>query len=485
MLTRVRGESESLMSRHSIHIALAKLLNVTLGGSRGSAYLRAPSYLVFLLVAGFMISCKTTPPAPPTRETDWIAASASSPKPAEEEDTKILDIYVDDSGSMRGFAAAPDSNYRKLIGEMWNSAAASNLNWTTHRFSTAKTLGTRFHQEDVENADFYSAQDTPLTGMINRIADNLRSKPAHATLLISDLVQSDPVRDSVDLATALGQLSALHPQIKLIGYRSDFDGFYTPEHHAQGRTRIHIQASQDAPGRGRPFYVLLVTPTSNTMSEIQKFILNGPASRPLPPTPSGLQGRPVFDPTTPPETIVGVALTPEEHSPWSLASQSPISKDTPSRLSSGFQWVGPSSSTAEVTLPVTLKYASNLTLRDAHSIGIETYVRTIDNHASPNPAPITLPITTEFDTTPGRLIMHIQVRKPAPKTWDVYMLRLSAGEANLEVPSWIREWNTDNDADINDGNKTYLLSVLAQAMVNNITTKEICAEWVLKIGGGK
>ena len=78
--------------------------------------------------------------------------------------------------------------------------------------------------------------------------------------------------------------------------------------------------------------------------------------------------------------------------------------------------------------------------------------------------------------------LQLTLQKPDPNTWDAYYVKMRAGDANLNMPKWVTDWNTENDAIAKNANRTFQLELLVEAMTNAISEKVVFCEYVLKIG---
>jgi hypothetical protein len=138
-----------------------------------------------------------------------------------------------------------------------------------------------------------------------------------------------------------------------------------------------------------------------------------------------------------------------------------------------------------VTLPLTFQVQVNVPLRQPGRLSFEAVRATWSRKTGlGKPAQVEIPVAGELDKGGQRIRLRLAVRKPEPRGWDVYYLKMRAGEANLSVPAWVMDWNTENDAVATNGNRTFLLKLLVQAMANGITERVVFCEYMLKVGKG-
>ena len=76
------------------------------------------------------------------------------------------------------------------------------------------------------------------------------------------------------------------------------------------------------------------------------------------------------------------------------------------------------------------------------------------------------------------------LRKPEANSWDIYFVKMRAGDGNLSVPAWVSDWNTEDDTLAENGNRTFQLKLIAEAMINAISERVVFCEYILKIGRG-
>ncbi|HLK63013.1 MAG TPA: hypothetical protein VKU19_06215 [Bryobacteraceae bacterium] len=387
--------------------------------------------------------------------------------------TSDLDIYVDGSMSMRGYVLAQNSNYSQMIREVLQSATAAQFNLNIYKFTSTVTPVTRLPLGQLQTPGFYDGRDTPLATLLSQLAN----ETSHTAIIISDLVQSDGGVDSLGLVKSLSQLAGRGLQMRLLGYRSSFDGDYYPESRAGGlgQRTFRLTMSQSLPGTGRPFYLFVVAPNAESMKRVDNYVLNRfPAVQ-------------TFNPTAPPVSVDNVELQTQgiKATRWSLYSRLARRETaTARRLDSAFVLTTSTPGIA-VTLPLTFQVQFNLPLRQPGRLSFEAVRATWSRKSGlKKPAPIEIPVTGEFDKGGQRILLRLTVSKPEPQGWDVYYLKMRAGEANLSVPAWVIDWNTDNDSVVTNGNRTFLLTLLVQAMANGITERVVFCEYMLKVGKG-
>jgi hypothetical protein len=437
---------------------------------RSGKTLRTTTLALVALVAAFWVGCGTRMQAPDDTATEESFRPFYGVQ-SEAQATSDLDIYVDGSMSMRGYVSAQNSNYSQMIREVLQSATAAQFNLNIYKFTSTITAVTHLPMGQLQTPGFYDGRDTPLAALLNRLADS----PTHTAIIISDLVQSEGGVDSLGLVKSLSQLAGRRLQMRLLGYRSSFDGDYYPESRAGGlgQRAYRLTMSQSLPGSGRPFYLFVVAPNGESMKRVDNYVLNRfPAVQ-------------TFNPTGPPVSVDNVELQPQgiKEPQWSLYSRLARRETaTARRLDSAFVLKTSTPETA-VTLPLTFQVQVNVPLRQPGRLSFEAVRATWSRKTGlGKPAQVEMPVTGELDKGGQRIRLRLALRKPEPRGWDVYYVKMRAGEANLSVPAWVMDWNTENDAVATNGNRTFLLKLLVQAMANAITERVVFCEYMLKVG---
>ena len=164
------------------------------------------------------------------------------PPPPSSEASSDLDVYVDGSKSMRGYASSPDSNYNRLLRGLLQSATAGSFNLSVFKFTSTITPITNIPLNQIQSPGFYDGQDTPLRTLMARVA----AAPTHTAIIVSDMVQSEVVNDNLAFTKALVQLASRSPQMRLLAYRSSFAREYYPESH-RGQASICLSITQSLP----------------------------------------------------------------------------------------------------------------------------------------------------------------------------------------------------------------------------------------------
>jgi len=381
--------------------------------------------------------------------------------------SQALDIYVDDSGSMRGFVSTNGSNYLEVLRTLLLSATTAQLHTSVYPLSSDKAINT-MPLSTIQSPAFYSGQDTPLATLLRKIG----SRRDHTAILVSDMVLSEPGVDNQGLLTALTDLASQQPEMRLVAFRSGFAGKYFPEAHRGGEPWIPVNVSQSVPSAGRPFYLLVIAPDGPSMTKVEDYLL------------SHLPVLNTFDPAQPAFRVTGINQTEEKskHPEWTTASKYVIRSGTGRRFETGFS-ISPSMSPGEaLDLRLTLTLDPVVPIRRAAAVELAGE-RAVWTGQFDERTTVTVPVNGDLSSDEKTMRPVLTIRKPKRGTWDVYRLMVRPGEGNLDLPAWVRDWSTDDDSSTTDANRTFQLDTLVSAMENVITERELCGEWLLKVNG--
>jgi hypothetical protein len=420
------------------------------------------SLLALVLLLLLAVACtKQEPPNDGAICTEFPAFCEPTPIADASSD---LDIYIDGSMSMRGYANAANSNYKRVLSDLLKSAMEAQFNLSVYKFADAVTPIPHFVINDLLAPTFYNGRDTPIADLLDR----LNRTPSHATLIISDFVQSQHGQDTLALVRALGQLADKRPQMQLLAYRSNFEGDYYPEAHPG---TIQLGISQSLPGTGRPFYILIVAPSATSMQKVEDYLIS---RSPMVHS---------FKPTAAPILINQADLLHDGTKDllWSLYA-GPARRDTADgrRIESAFM-LNAVPSGPNVILPLTLNVQFNLPIRDVNRLHLEAVRATWDKNSFGKAVEADLPMEGGIDTE-DRLHVHLTLRQPLPNTWDTYYVKIRSGDGNLDAPPWVSDWSTDDDSLATNGNRTFQLQVLVQALEEAVSEKIVFCEYLLRVG---
>ena len=238
-------------------------------------------------------------PAIPTAEAvlqiGWDEPQPESvPRPPAE--VRRLDLYVDASGSMKGFVGRENSDYSRALNSLLEDSATAGYDLSVFSFADriSNPLG-NVGASTILRPDFYSGGETSFPELFERITREYDN--GSISVVVSDLVQSGRTGDQRSLILAFQKLARRHPQVLLLAFRSSFEGRYFVEG-ARAGTSQPLFLDGTTAEKSRPFYALVIAPTRKDLNEARRFLL------------PSLQGYQEFDASSP-----GLKLTDAEYSP--------------------------------------------------------------------------------------------------------------------------------------------------------------------------
>lgn len=441
---------------------LLKYLIQILAGHLTVRTMRLAAFAACLAVAAFPIPAhgQIVPP------DDGKVNDMYPPPPPETENAgNGLDIYVDGSSSMRGFVSSFSSNYCQTVHEIVESATVGRFDLRIYKFATEISTITNLPLNQLQSPAFYNGRDTPLAAILNRLA----LAPTRSAIIITDLVQSQTGTDSLLLAQALGHLAGQLHEIKLLGYRSTFNGSYYPESH-HGPT-IKLTSTQSLPAAGRPFYLLVIAPDAPSMRRLDSYLLSR-----VPPAE-------MVNPTEPAVSVETIALASHKVGdlPWTLYRQPSRKEARIRRITSAFHLTR--ATEPQEILPLEVRMHAGIPIRSPAQLSYETTLFTWKGPGHPDQiSQVDLPVSGTAGKDSESMQMKLTLHRPEPGTWDIYMIRMRPGQGNLDVPLWVNAWSTDDDSNARNGNRTFQLKLIVQAMINSIAENSVFLEYILEVG---
>ena len=445
---------------------------------------------VGILVAA-LTGCNSAPLGPPVQESVTFFHAPKQAAAAAGDQLPEVRLYVDASESMKGYVAAGESsNYSVTIERLLERLAAAQYPLRAVQFSGGEKEIDKVSR--LKSPEFYSGGDTPLSKIVGRMAEAVEA--GHIAVLVSDMVQSDPLAERVDLVRALSKLSNTNGEILLIGCRSGFKGKYFVETHPKATISLNIA---DDPEAGRPFYLLIGAPFGSAMGKFKDKIL----------TPVFEQRKvQMFAPSEQALAIgkdwkiLGVGTA---ESVWSRKTQAALAEQTRGVLWESFTHKG--GAAMEAPLRVELKAAVRSPLRDLSRLGYSIEKGTFkavgkDGKHGPGEARERVERRPDCEiqgadkkwikcSDAGRLAtgefplrLTFPFTTPARNTWDVYRVKMTVGDGNLKPPEWITAWSTNSDRTVQDGTKTLYLEVLGESLVNGISENIVIVDRLIHLG---
>ena len=432
-----------------------------------------------LALAGVMAGCGGSPPSfVPQSEEIVNAFQAKPPAEAAGDPRPALDFYVDSSGSMKGFAAYTGSKYTTVVLSVWHKLTTAQYEVNGYQFAKGFDRLGRNVEAQLISPDFYSGEETHLTELLHRIAEHIRR--GEISVVISDMVESQQDLKQMDLVRDLSKLLAdRRPEMLLLGFRSGFNGTYYISMGTGGTYPLRL--SEGAPGRGRPFYLLVFAPNQASLETLRKYPL------------TGLGEEASFQPTLPPLVIAEPAFVAAHTPPlfWTrFRKPEPVATDGFSSASIHRLVESASPQAAGSTLEFRFTAEPHVPVLDPRRFTF-TVEKVAFQKGKRREKPAAARVVKVSVSPVGKpdgsafALNFAQLPRPAADSWDVYRVQMRAGKGNLGTPSWVEDWSTPNDQSYRASNRTLYLDVLVESMVRAITENVVFSDHFIALGRGK
>jgi hypothetical protein len=431
---------------------------------------------VFAATVLALSSCQHPPPPPPSVEE----IEKVLPRDSDRNDNPVsvasdFDFYIDDSESMRGYPNAPDSQYVRTVNHILDEGAAGHLSVVAYRFSSGVVpIGTDSIGH-ILSPSFYSGADTPLSRLLTQIGQ----RPHRMSVILSDMVQSDILEGQNAVVAALRSLAQKRLELRLLGFRSSFEGPYYVE---TGRSPHGKQESftlsigQKLKGEGRPFYLLAIAPDRQSLDRLNNNVL------------ATAEPAVVFNPADAALAVQSIAPGPKNPLYWGPQME-PRQSASAAQMLTHFSWFcetnPPAGDESKVEMRVTAR--RNIPVRGLERIQYLARKITYMNRSfATKPTDFQGAVTASSVSVADLLQYTVTYTfpRPAKNSWDVYHLRWRAGESNLALPQWVDGWSTDDDHPPRNGNRTFRLRHLVEAMVSAIADDNTMCEQYIALGRG-
>ena len=381
-----------------------------------------------------------------------------------------LDVYFDNSKSMKGYVVPPDSAYRRVAQRLLQKSAAAGYEQRVFRFSTTTAQEPVRTIEKVLSPSFYDGKDTPLAEFVSAIG------PADANsvrVLVTDLVQSEHGKDALALTTAFRRLAARTPRVALYGFRSAFRGVYYIESGKRGTLDLDLDDVH-----GRPFFILVIAPNDQLLGQFERFA--GVLA-----LATGVHGPDVqheeFHPSISPVIVKTVKLVADTDFQWG-------------RFDTEDSWSCSSLSFVHLT---------SLIKRHDSPNQVRDLMFSID--AEPN-ASVLSPSRYDVDITkathskvlsvtaaPGssaqvkgalgsvKCLIRYHLPLPEPNSWEIYHVTVKVGEANLLAPPWTDDWSTSNDQLRTNSGRALNLAAIVESMLRSVSENVVFLDQIIEL----
>jgi len=391
---------------------------------------------------------------------------------------KDLDLYIDASMSMRGFVHDPETKFKGVLQNLFESAVANQYRVARFRFSgpiidiTGQTTGSLMLES------FYNGVDTPLGRLLTGFADP--NKDERVSVVLSDLIQSDVGTEESALIQGIQTLLSKHREIALLGFRSSFNGPYYVEGPRTSSTvsPYTLRLPQTLPNTGRPFYILVIAPNRPSYELLFNTVLRH------------LGFLESFVPTDMPVNIDEIRFDPlDRNNPnWRKygSAQKQEMRNGARRFYTSYLTADRAAG-SDGSLRLKLQAQLRLELESPAKIDFEAHKASFRNAKAGSVEEVAIQPTVQMGNSGSALTFNVAYRPTSPPKggWDVYRVQMRAGIGNAVVPSWLTAWNTNSDSSSTNGNKTYRLNLLGEALVRSISEKVVFCEHYVVITGDK
>ncbi len=429
-----------------------------------------------LALAWWLVGCAGPPTWAPSKD-DVLAAFNAKPEPMPDLEPKPpVNLYIDTSMSMRGFAAYPGSKFTNVALNISHKLTTASYTMRSYQFASGFERLTGNIERSIVQLSTYSGAETHLTELLQRVSSHLRS--GEISVVISDLVQSTQLLHQMDLVKEFADLlAARRPEMLLLAFRSGFSGTYYISMGTGGSYPLNL--SEGGTRRGRPFYVLIFAPNRPALETFRKYVL------------AGLSPEASFEPTLPPIEVEAREFVSSRRAPivWVRYMQAePLAtRASPDALIDRLAENDPpeaGGSTAEFRFRV--KRRVPVLNSTGYSLTVERVDILPGKHPS-HPAPVKV---EQSEIVPGKppetlfVLRLSQLPRPGADSWVVLRIRARAGKGNLAPPEWVDGWSTLNDQSPSSGDRTLYLSVIVEAMIRAITENVVFSDHFIAFGRG-
>lgn len=375
-----------------------------------------------------------------------------------------LQLYIDGSGSMRGFVTDKEATYSKALRQILDRATTAQYPLSIYKFAGAVSSLHTGLSHQLLSPTFYDGDDTSLAHLLTQIA----GEATGLSVVVSDLIQSEPGKDQLAMLKAVRKAVEKRPEVLLLAFRSRFCPTSRKKPIEQERQRCSRNQSSY---QERAFYVLIIAPCREALVQFQNSVLRD------------LKEQESFWTTQVPLQVDRIKFAPPlpsqaSQSVWNLATMPDFSPALHRFFGAFIERMAPRSQ--EGTLRFRLAAQSRMQFSSVEQMVYQIEYTTFRGGRASSPVPSALQPKMEREPKKeGDLIVTYPFPRPAPRTWDAYRIRLRAGDGNLSVPPWVQEWSKVDSKSQAD---TPHLDSLVEAMVRASTEKVVFLEQFILLG---
>jgi hypothetical protein len=377
-----------------------------------------------------------------------------------------VDFVIDDSKSMIGFLRGDSLRYWECIGSLINGVA-SGMSAQVHRLSPPNAAVTNVNE--ARGQSFYGDDDTPLSAAFAYAADR-----RGAVVIVSDLQQDEAGRDVNALTESVRSAVLTHPFVSIIGYELP----YLHRHKKDERRTKQQPVSQH-------LYAVVMTSTLQTYEQLTSYMrgerLSAQQTSVRQITPRRKDGPFLF-------SSMAFRRIPTLDEYYVENGWHRDRDPKPVNCSRGpavvYSWLAYVFEYDPPPLHFRVHATTTLPVNDPRRIAIQVCEYDVpprDNRLCREIiAPDGTNVATIIQQVPhdntglteyNNLEFEVEYRLPLPEGVNraFYRATFRLGQANVEAPPWVDDWNT---VDIGDETKTLNLKAIVDTIIRSVTERE-------------
>ncbi|MBU1949707.1 MAG: hypothetical protein KJ970_00020 [Candidatus Eisenbacteria bacterium] len=373
--------------------------------------------------------------------------------------TIAIDLYLDVSESMRGFAAVDTSSYLRVLRQVLDQVTTADYDLRPFSFSERTELITPFSWDRIKNPLFYSGASTDLPSLLESIAED--SSRTSISVVVSDLVVSMINEDEYSTVTALNAILHKCEETLLLGFRSEFIGTYFIETPPKGRID-NVDLRLEDKHSGRPFFLLIVANSTEMLERFSRTTLDSlevslrynPRDYPV-----LVENVKPYDCYENRENEIRIFDVPE----WS------VDESGYSRYTGTFVHLN-ASNQEKSRLCLQMRFGGDLKIWSLDALDCRCWhTRYAREGIWDAKRSVRIDQMTVVDSLEkGVAILAYDFPSLERNTWDAFLISFRPGEGNLRFPEWVSSWSTRDDRERSELSRTLYLELLIRAMQNSV-----------------
>lgn len=199
-----------------------------------------------------------------------------------------IDIYVDASGSMKGYVDGVTGTFKTNIPDLTVNPtnnksfglSADSISCFTINNKNVVSHETNQFCDQIRDKSLFNGQSTELHDMFDVVARSVIAKPNHVAIIVSDCILSFPHKDIVanpqtniqnigilesNVTRSMTQLVNANLSVAIVQYKSDFNGSYYYDYKDVPLTSASGKIMKD-----RPYYLIMVGKKANLEAMFNK-----------------------------------------------------------------------------------------------------------------------------------------------------------------------------------------------------------------------